>query len=45
VQFVEHDALERAEQERRIGAGEQQRKLLRRRQQNVGRVAALALAL
>ena len=45
MQFVEHDALERAEQIRRIGGGEQQRELLRRRQQNVGRIAALALAL
>ena len=45
MQFVEHHALERAEQIRRIGAGQQQRELLRRREQNVGRIAALALAL
>ena len=33
VQFVEDDALERAEQIRPVGGGEQQRQLLRRRQQ------------
>ena len=45
MQFVEHDALERAEQIRRVGAGEQQRQLLRRGEQDVRRIAALALAL
>ena len=45
MQLVEDDALERAEQIRRIGGGEQQRQLLRRRQQNLRRIAALALAL
>src|SRR6478672_13697899 len=45
MQFVEHDAFERAEQERRIGGREQERELLRRREQDVWRVAALALAL
>ena len=44
MQFVEHDALERAEQIRRVGGGKQQRQLLRRGEQNVGRIAALALA-
>ena len=39
------DALERAEQERRVGGGEQQRELLGRGEQDVGRIAALALAL
>ena len=45
MQFIEHDAAQRAEQIRRIGGGEQQRQLLRRRQQNFRRIAALALAL
>ena len=45
MQFVENDALERAKQERRVGGGEQQRELLRRGQQDIGRIAALALAL
>ena len=45
MQLVEHDAPERAEQIRRVGRGEQQRQLLRRGQQDVGRIAALALAL
>jgi hypothetical protein len=45
MQFIEHDAPERAEQKRRVRAGEQQRKLFRRRQQDVGRVATLPLAL
>ena len=45
MQLVEHDTLEAAEQVWRIGAGEQQRKLLRRGQQDVRRIAALALAL
>ncbi len=35
----------RAEQIRRVGRGEQQRELLRRGEQNVGRIAALPLAL
>ena len=45
VQLVEHDAPERAEQERRVGRGQDQRKLLGRGEQDVRRVAALALAL
>ena len=45
VQFVEDHALERAEQIRRVGGCQQQRELLRRRQQNLRRIAALALAL
>jgi hypothetical protein len=45
VKLVEDDASERSEQERSIGGGEQQRKLLRRGEQDVGRIAALALAL
>ncbi len=43
MQFVEHDALQRLEQERRIGRGQQQRHLLRRRQQDVRRITALPL--
>ena len=45
VQFVEHDAPEVAEQIGRVGAGQQQRQLLGRGEQDVGRIAALALAL
>ena len=45
VQFVENDPLERAEQIRRIGGCEQERQLFRRRQQNIRRIAPLALAL
>ena len=45
MQFVEHDALERAEQVRRVGRGEDQRQLLGRGEQDVRRIAALALAL
>ncbi len=45
MQFVEDHALERAEQIRRIGRGQQQRELLRRGQQDLRRIAALALAL
>ncbi len=45
VQLVEDHALERAEQIRRVGGGEQQRHLLRRGQQNLRRIATLALAL
>ncbi len=44
MQLVEHHTLERAEQIRRISGGEQQRELFRRGEQNVGRIAALALA-
>ena len=45
VQFVEHDAAQRAEQVRRIRRAEDQRKLLGRGEQDVRRIAALALAL
>ena len=45
MQFVEDHAPERAEQIRRVGGSEQQRKLLRRREKNVGRIASLARAL
>ena len=45
MQLVEHDALEAAEQIGRVGAGQQQRELLGRGEQDVGRIAALALAL
>ncbi len=45
MQFVEHDAAQRAEQERRVGRGQDQRQLLRRREQDMRRIAALALAL
>ena len=45
MQFVEDHALERAEQIGRVGGGKQQRQLLRRGQQNLRRIAALALAL
>ena len=44
MQLVENDAPERAEQIRRVGGSEQQRELLRRRQQDIRRIAALALA-
>ena len=44
MQLVEHDALQRAEQERRIVGRQQQRQLFRRRQQNIRRVAALPLS-
>ena len=43
MQFIEHDALERGKQERRVVRCQQQRQLLRRRQQNVGRIASLPL--
>ena len=43
MQFVEHDALKRAEQIRRVGRGQQQGELLRRGEQNVGWVTALSL--
>src|SRR5215475_2883485 len=45
MQFVEDHTLERAEHIGRIGAGEQQRQLLRRGEQNIGRVTPLSLAL
>ena len=45
MQLVEDDALERAEEIGRIGRGQNQRQLLRRREQDVRRVAALALPL
>ena len=45
MQFVEHDAAQGAEQIGRVGAGQQQRELLGRGEQDVGRIAALALAL
>ncbi len=45
VQLVENDALQVGEQGLGIGAGEQKRDLLGRRQQDVGRVPPLALAL
>ena len=43
VEFVEHDALQRREQERRIVRSQQQRHLLRRRQQDIGWIAPLPL--
>ena len=43
VQFVEHDALQRAEQERRVVGGQQQRELLGRGQQDIRRIAPLPL--
>ena len=45
MQFVEDHAPERAEQIGRIVGGEQQRELLGRGEQDVGRIAPLALAL
>ncbi len=45
VQLVEHHAAQVGEQMRRVGRGEQQGDLLGRRQQDVGRVDALPLAL
>src|SRR5581483_1287436 len=44
VQFVEHDAAQAAEQIWRVGAGEDERELLGRGQEDVRRIAALALA-
>ncbi len=44
VQFVEHDAGQRGEEFRRVGAGEQQRQLFRRRHQDRGWRVALAQA-
>ena len=43
VQFVEHDALQRREQERRVVGGQQQRQLFGRGQQDVRRIAPLPL--
>ena len=43
MQFVEHDALQRREQIRRIVGGEQQRQLFRRGEQNIRRIAPLPL--
>ena len=45
MQFVKHDATQGREQRLRVGGSEQQRQLLRRRQQNVGWMTALAHAL
>jgi hypothetical protein len=45
VQFVEDDALETAEQLARVAVGQEQRQLLGRRQQDVGRSFDLARAL
>ncbi len=42
MKLVKDDAFERTEQIGRIGGGEQKRELLRRRQQDLRRVAALA---
>ena len=44
VQFIEHDTTQSAEQKRGVGACEQQRELLGRGQQNVGRIAPLPAA-
>ena len=43
MQFVEHDALERGEQERRVVRRQQQRQLLGRGEQDVRRIAPLPL--
>ena len=45
VQLIKDHALERAEQIGRVGGGQEQRQLLRRGEQNLRRIAALALAL
>ena len=45
VEFVENDRVEIAEQVASVGAREQERDLLRRRQQDLGRRQTLALAL
>ncbi len=45
MQFVEHDALEVGKQNLGVGAGQQQRELFGGGEQDVGRIAALALAL
>lgn len=44
MQFVEHDAGQRGEEFRRVGVGEQQRQLFRRRHQDRGWRVALAQA-
>ena len=43
MQFVEHDALERGEQKRRVVRRQQQRQLFRRGEQNIRRIAPLPL--
>ena len=43
MQLVEHDALQRAEQERRVVGRQQQRQLLGRGEQNIRRIAPLPL--
>ena len=43
VQLVEHDALQRREQERRVVGRQQQRQLLRRGEQDIRRIAPLPL--
>ena len=43
MQFIEDDAAQPAEQKWRIGGSQQKRELLRRRQQDIRRIAALAL--
>ncbi len=45
MQLVKHDPAQRREQIPPVGAGKQKRELLRRRQQDVGRMVALAGAL
>ncbi len=44
MQLVQHEPLQRAEHERGVGRRQQQRQLLGRGQEHVGRIAALALA-
>ena len=43
MQFVEHDALERGKQKRRVVGRQQQRQLFRRGEQNIRRIAPLPL--
>ena len=43
MQFVEHDALQRGEQKRRVVRRQQQRQLFRRGEQNIRRIAPLPL--
>ena len=45
MQLVEHDVAEVGEESARVGRGDQQRELLGRREQNVGRRKLLARAL
>jgi hypothetical protein len=45
MELVEHDSFERSEQIGRIGRSQDQRELLGRGEQDLGRIAALALAL